>query len=158
MGWVLAEKKESSLGIFEKYLTLWVALCIIIGLLLGRFFPVFGQHLDFLKVAQLSIPIGICLFFIMHPTVVGIAFSDVKKAVRKPKPMLLMIIANWVIAPPIMTLHANSRAFGCCISYRDKASDGGSVDAVLSKVWSTDTPPFSKKQETITTEDLRGIN
>jgi ACR3 family arsenite transporter len=43
----------------------------------------------------------------MYPTVVGIAFSDVKKAVRKPKPMLLTIIANWVIAPPIMTLYAN---------------------------------------------------
>ncbi|MDH5771189.1 MAG: bile acid:sodium symporter, partial [Candidatus Bathyarchaeota archaeon] len=103
----MAEKKEASLGIFEKYLTLWIALCIIIGLLLGRFFPVFGQYLDSLKFAQLSIPIGICLFFMMYPTVVGIAFSDVKKAVRKPKPMLLTIIANWVIAPPIMTLYAN---------------------------------------------------
>jgi ACR3 family arsenite transporter len=43
----------------------------------------------------------------MYPTVVGIAFSDVKKAAKKPKPMLLTIIANWVIAPPIMTLYAN---------------------------------------------------
>lgn len=103
----MTENKEVSLGIFEKYLTLWIALCIIIGLLLGRFFPVFGQYLDSLKYAQLSIPIGICLFFMMYPTVVGIAFSDVNKAVRKPKPMLLTIIANWVIAPPIMTLYAN---------------------------------------------------
>ncbi|UCH32365.1 MAG: ACR3 family arsenite efflux transporter [Candidatus Bathyarchaeota archaeon] len=103
----MTENKEASLGIFEKYLTLWIALCIIIGLLLGRFYPVLGQYLDSLKYAQLSIPIGICLFFMMYPTVVGIAFSDVKKAVRKPKPMLLTIIANWVIAPPIMTLYAN---------------------------------------------------
>jgi ACR3 family arsenite transporter len=43
----------------------------------------------------------------MYPTVVGIAFSDVKKAARKPKPMLLTIVANWVIAPPVMTLYAN---------------------------------------------------
>ena len=43
----------------------------------------------------------------MYPTVVGIAFSDVKKAMRKPKPMLLTIIANWAIAPVIMTLYAN---------------------------------------------------
>ncbi|UCE95789.1 MAG: ACR3 family arsenite efflux transporter [Candidatus Bathyarchaeota archaeon] len=103
----MTENKEVSLGVFEKYLTLWIALCIIVGLLLGRFFPVFGQYLDSLKYAQLSIPIGICLFFMMYPTVVGIAFSDVKKAVRKPKPMLLTIIANWVIAPPIMTIFAN---------------------------------------------------
>jgi len=100
----VAEKK---LGVFEKYLTLWIAVCIVLGLLLGRFLPSFGQYLDSLKFAQLSIPIGICLFFMMYPTVVGIAFSDVKKAVRKPKPMLLTIIANWVIAPPIMTLYAN---------------------------------------------------
>ncbi len=103
----MAKKRERTLGVFEKYLTLWIALCIIMGLLLGRFVPVFGQYLDSLKFAQLSIPIGICLFFMMYPTVVGIAFSDVKKAVRKPKPMLLTIIANWVIAPPIMTLYAN---------------------------------------------------
>jgi ACR3 family arsenite transporter len=79
---------EKQLGIFEKYLTLWIAICIAIGLLLGRFLPTFGQYLDSLKFAQLSIPIGICLFFMMYPTVVGIAFSDVKKAVGKPKPML----------------------------------------------------------------------
>jgi len=101
------EKKEAKLGVFEKYLTLWIAICIVLGLLLGRFLPSFGQFLDSLKFAQLSIPIGICLFFMMYPTVVGIALSDIKKAVRKPKPMLLTIIANWVIAPPIMTLYAN---------------------------------------------------
>jgi len=95
------------LGIFEKYLTIWIFVCIVVGLLLGRFFPAFGQYLDSLKFRQLSIPIGICLFFMMYPTVVGIAFSDVKKAVGKPKPMLLTIIANWAIAPPIMTLYAN---------------------------------------------------
>lgn len=103
----LTEEKGASLGIFEKYLTLWIASCIIIGLLSGRFLPAFGEFLDSLKFAQLSIPIGICLFFMMYPTVVGIAFGDVKKAVRKPKPMLLTIIANWVIAPLIMTLYAN---------------------------------------------------
>lgn len=98
---------EKKLGVFEKYLTLWIAVCIAIGLLLGRFLPSFGQYLDSLKFAQLSIPIGICLFFMMYPTVVGIAFSDVKNTVKKPKPMLLTIIANWIIAPPIMTLYAN---------------------------------------------------
>jgi len=95
----LASQKAAKLGAFEKYLTLWIAICIIIGLLLGRFLPSFGEYLDSLKYAQLSIPIGICLFFMMYPTVVGIAFSDVRKAVKKPKPMLLTIIANWLIAP-----------------------------------------------------------
>ena len=99
--------EDKKLGVFEKYLTLWIALCIVAGLLLGRFVPAFGEYLDSLKFNQLSIPIGICLFFMMYPTVVGIAFSDVKKAASKPKPMILTIIANWAIAPFIMTLYAN---------------------------------------------------
>jgi ACR3 family arsenite transporter len=95
------------LGIFERYLTLWIALCIVTGLLVGRFIPQFGQFMDSLKFSNVSIPIGILLFFMMYPTVLGIRFSDIKKAATKPKPLLVTIIANWVIAPPLMTLYAN---------------------------------------------------
>src|SRR5512135_1678160 len=101
-------KKELSLGLWEKYLTLWIALCIVAGLLVGRFLPEVGQFMDSLKFANLSIPIGILLFFMMYPTVVGIQFSDVKKAARSPKPLIVTIIANWVIAPPLMTFLANT--------------------------------------------------
>jgi ACR3 family arsenite transporter len=101
-------KKELSLGLWEKYLTFWIALCIVAGLLVGRFFPAFGQFMDSLKFAQLSIPIGILLFFMMYPTVVSIQFSDIKKAARNPKPLLVTIIANWIIAPPLMTFLANT--------------------------------------------------
>jgi len=101
-------KRELSLGLWEKYLTLWIAVCIIVGLLVGRFIPEFGQFMDSLKYAHLSIPIGILLFFMMYPTVVGIKFSDIKKAARNPKPLLVTIIANWVIAPALMTLLANT--------------------------------------------------
>jgi ACR3 family arsenite transporter len=101
-------KKELSLGLWEKYLTLWIAICIVTGLLVGRFLPEFGQFMESLKFAQLSIPIGILLFFMMYPTVVGIRFSDVKKAARNPKPLLVTIIANWVIAPALMTFLANT--------------------------------------------------
>lgn len=101
-------KKEEGLGIFEKYLTLWIAICIALGLLVGRFFPEFGRFMDSLKFRQLSIPIGILLFFMMYPTVLGIRFSDIKKAATRPKPLLVTIIANWVIAPPLMTLLANT--------------------------------------------------
>ncbi|MEM2912682.1 MAG: ACR3 family arsenite efflux transporter [Candidatus Bathyarchaeia archaeon] len=100
-------KREVSLGIFEKYLTLWIGTCIVIGLLVGRFFPQFGQFMDSLKYKQLSIPIGVLLFFMMYPTVLGIKFSDIKQAAKKPKPLLITIIANWVVAPPLMTLYAN---------------------------------------------------
>ena len=101
-------KKELSLGLWEKYLTLWIAICIIVGLLVGRFVPEFGQFMDSLKFAQLSVPIGILLFFMMYPTVVGIRFSDVKQAARNPKPLLVTIVANWVVAPVLMTVLANT--------------------------------------------------
>lgn len=101
-------KKELSLGLWEKYLTVWIAICIVVGLLVGRFIPAFGQFMDSLKFAQLSIPIGILLFFMMYPTVVGIRFSDVKQATRNPKPLIVTVIANWIIAPPLMTFLANT--------------------------------------------------
>ncbi len=101
------DKKEIGLGIFEKYLPLWIAICILVGLLVGKFLPEFGQLMDSLKFRQLSIPIGILLFFMMYPTVLGIRFSDITKAATRPKPLLITIIANWVIAPPLMTLLAN---------------------------------------------------
>jgi len=86
---------EASLGLFEKYLTLWIAICVVVGLLIGRFVPQFGEFMDSLKFVKLSIPIGILLFFMMYPTVVGIRFSDIKRATRNPKPLLVTIIANW---------------------------------------------------------------
>jgi len=99
--------KKAELGVFEKYLSLWIALCILAGLIVGKFLPQFGQFMDSLKFSKLSVPIGILLFFMMYPTVLGIRFSDIKKAANKPKPLLVTIIANWLIAPPLMTLYAN---------------------------------------------------
>jgi ACR3 family arsenite transporter len=102
-----APSTDAKLGILEKYLTVWIVLCIAAGLLLGRFVPEFGRYLESLKFAQISIPIGILLFFMMYPTILGIAFSDVKKAAKEPKPILLTVFANWVVAPALMTLLAN---------------------------------------------------
>jgi ACR3 family arsenite transporter len=104
----MTKKERRELGLFEKYLTLWIAICIVIGLLLGRFLPAFGQYLDSMKFGQLSIPIGVCLFFMMYPTVVQIRLGDVVKATKNPKPLLLTIIANWVINPPLATFLANT--------------------------------------------------
>ena len=100
-------EEEKSLGLFERYLTVWIAICIVAGLLLGRFLPQFGRYVGSLKYGQLSIPIGILLFLMMYPTVVGVSFSDVKKATKFPRPMIITIVANWVIAPPLMALYAN---------------------------------------------------
>ena len=76
-------------------------------MLLGKFAPEVGEFLDSLKFAQISIPLGICLFFMMYPTVLGIAFRDVTKAAKNPRPLMLTVFANWVVAPALMTFLAN---------------------------------------------------
>ena len=98
--------EERRLGIWEKYLTLWVALCIIIGTALGRAFPQISDTLAKLEVAHISIPIAICLFAMIYPIMVQISFEEIKKAVRNPKPIVLTLFANWVIKPFTMALFA----------------------------------------------------
>ena len=98
---------EAKLGIFEKYLTVWIGMCIIIGLLLGNFVPAMVTLLNSITIAELGylpIPIGIFLFLMMYPTVAAIEFGEIKKAAKTPKPVILTLIANWVIAPPLMVL------------------------------------------------------
>ncbi len=87
------------LGFFEKYLTLWVLVCIGTGILLGKALPSMGEALDRISVAQVSIPIAICLFFMMYPIMVKIDFAEVIKAGKTPKPVLLTLFVNWFIKP-----------------------------------------------------------
>jgi ACR3 family arsenite transporter len=87
------------LGFFERYLTIWVLACIGFGILLGKVFPSMGTALDRVSVAQVSIPIAICLFFMMYPIMVKIDFAEVIKAGKTPKPVLLTLFVNWCIKP-----------------------------------------------------------
>ena len=87
------------LGIFERYLYLWVALCIVAGLLLGKAYPEMAGALDGMSVAHISIPIAIALFFMIYPIMVKIDFSEVVKAGKNPKPVLLTLFINWGIKP-----------------------------------------------------------
>jgi len=86
--------KEKALGTFEKYLSVWVILCIILGILLGRFFPNISTILSRFEYAHVSIPIAVCLFFMMYPIMVKIDFREVVKAGKTPKPVVLTLIVN----------------------------------------------------------------
>jgi len=98
--------EERKLGIWEKYLTLWVVLCIIAGTALGRVFPQIAGILAKLEVAHISIPIAILLFGMIYPIMVQISFEEIKRATRSPKPIVLTLFANWVIKPFTMALLA----------------------------------------------------
>jgi len=94
------------LNFFEKYLTLWVALCIVVGILLGRFLPGIAQTLDSWSIHNVSVPIAICLFFMMYPIMVKIDFSQAVRAVQAPRPVLLTLVVNWLIKPFTMVVFA----------------------------------------------------
>ncbi|MBI1320048.1 MAG: ACR3 family arsenite efflux transporter [Candidatus Hydrogenedens sp.] len=92
------------MGFFERYLTLWVALCIAGGIVLGRVAPGLAGYLDGLTLQVngapvVSIPIAICLFFMMYPIMVKIDFGEVVKAGRSTKPVLLTLFINWAVKP-----------------------------------------------------------
>ena len=101
-----AVKAGGSLNIFEKYLTLWVFVCIIVGIVLGRSFPSVAETLDAMSVYNVSIPIAICLFFMMYPIMVKIDFSQAVQAAKTPKPVILTLVINWLIKPFTMVVFA----------------------------------------------------
>ena len=86
--------KEQKLGIWGKYLTLWVALCILAGIGLGRLFPQLSDFLVELEVAHISIPIAILLFTMIYPIMVQISWEEISKALHSPKPIALTLLAN----------------------------------------------------------------
>ena len=91
--------EEKNLSIFEKYLTVWVLLCIGAGILLGKMAPNVALTLDSWSMYQVSIPIAICLFFMMYPIMVKIDFTEVVSAAKTPKPVLITLFINWAIKP-----------------------------------------------------------
>jgi len=93
------EIKKKQLSIFEKYLTLWVIICIGAGICLGKIAPGVAIKLDSLSVYQVSIPIAICLFFMMYPIMVKIDFAKVLRAAKTLRPVVMTFIINWAIKP-----------------------------------------------------------
>jgi ACR3 family arsenite transporter len=97
-------KAEKGLSIFERYLTVWVILCIAGGIVLGKIAPGFAKALDGMAIyvggaPVVSIPIAICLFFMMYPIMVKIDFAEVLQAGRSIRPVALTLFVNWAIKP-----------------------------------------------------------
>ncbi len=91
-------------SIFERYLTLWVGLCIIGGILVVKLAPNLAKTLDSLSITVngapvVSIPIAVCLFFMMYPIMVKIDFSNAIEAAKSGKPVFLTLFINWMVKP-----------------------------------------------------------
>ncbi|MAT44188.1 MAG: hypothetical protein CL609_17795 [Anaerolineaceae bacterium] len=92
---------------FEKYLAVWVALCMGLGLLLSKFIPGIGEAINSWQVRGISIPIGICLFLMMYPALLNFQVAELKKIKNAPKPILLTLLSNWIVAPIVAAVLAN---------------------------------------------------
>ncbi len=105
---------RSMTSVFEKYLTVWVGLCIVGGILLGKLLPSFARSLDGMSInvggaPVVSIPIAVCLFFMMYPIMVKIDFARVIEAGKSGKPVFLTLFINWCVKP--FTMYAISLLF-----------------------------------------------
>jgi len=105
---------SSQMNVFERYLTVWVALCIGGGILLGKFAPEIARSLDGMAITVngapvVSIPIALCLFFMMYPIMVKIDFHEVVKAGKAVRPVGLTLFINWCIKP--FTMYAIASYF-----------------------------------------------
>ncbi len=101
---VEAPSTAEGMSVFERYLTLWVGLCIIGGIALGKLAPGAATYLDGMAIhiggaPVVSIPIAVCLFFMMYPIMVKIDFAEVLKAGKSLRPVGLTLFINWAIKP-----------------------------------------------------------
>jgi len=106
--------KPKGLSVFERYLTLWVILCIVGGTVLGKFAPGVAEKLDGMAIRVreapvVSVPIAICLFLMMYPIMVKIDFVEVIKAGKSIKPVGLTLFINWAVKP--FTMYAIALLF-----------------------------------------------
>ncbi|MCH5375475.1 MAG: ACR3 family arsenite efflux transporter [Planctomycetes bacterium] len=108
------ETRGKGIGFFERYLTVWVVLCIVAGILLGKIAPNLARSLDAMAIyvgdaPVVSIPIALCLFFMMYPIMVKIDFAEVLRAGKSIKPVGLTLFINWAIKP--FTMYAIATFF-----------------------------------------------
>lgn len=100
------KKDNKGLGFFEKYLTIWVTLCIIAGILIGQFMPVIPKTLNKFEYYNVSIPVAVLIWLMIYPMMLKIDFSSIVNATKKPKGLIVTCVTNWLIKPFTMYLIA----------------------------------------------------
>ncbi|GIM27577.1 arsenical-resistance protein [Clostridium polyendosporum] len=103
------EVKGKGLGIFERYLTLWVAACIIVGILIGQVLPAIPSTLSKFEYYNVSIPVAILIWLMIYPMMLKIDFTSIVNATKKPKGLIVTCTTNWLIKP--FTMYAIAAFF-----------------------------------------------
>ncbi|WP_017413785.1 ACR3 family arsenite efflux transporter [Clostridium tunisiense] len=100
------KKVDKGIGFFERYLTLWVAICIVVGILVGQILPIIPQTLNKFEYYNVSIPVAILIWLMIYPMMLKIDFSSIVNATKKPKGLIVTCVTNWLIKPFTMYLIA----------------------------------------------------
>jgi ACR3 family arsenite transporter len=100
------ESKKKQIGFFEKYLTLWVALCITIGILIGNFAGESVQVVSKFEVFKVNIPVAILVWLMIYPMMLQVDFSSIRNVGKRPKGLILTLVINWLIKPFTMAFFA----------------------------------------------------
>ena len=92
-------KKSSGIGFFEKYLTVWVILCMVAGVLIGQFLPAIPAFLGRFEYANVSIPIASLIWLMIYPMMLKVDFQSIKNVGKNPKGLFVTWVTNWLIKP-----------------------------------------------------------
>jgi len=106
LSYVKEIKVSEEMGIFGRYLTVWVSLCIVIGIMIGRWLPVIPETLSRFEYAKVSIPVAILIWLMIYPMMLKIDFMSIIEATKKPKGLTITCVTNWLIKPFTMYLIA----------------------------------------------------
>ncbi len=101
-----AVKRAGGIGFFERYLTVWVVLCIAAGVAAGQLIPTFPDTLSKFEYANVSIPVAVLIWLMIYPMMLKIDFKSIVNAAKKPKGLVVTCITNWLIKPFTMYLIA----------------------------------------------------
>lgn len=95
----MENNKETGISFFERYLTIWVALCMLSGILIGKFLPAIPEFLGKLEYANVSIPVAVLIWIMIYPMMMKVDFKSVKDIGNNPKGLFVTWITNWLIKP-----------------------------------------------------------
>ena len=90
---------KRGISIFQKYLSVWVIICMIIGVLIGRFLPQIPEFLNRFEFAKVSIPMAILIWIMIYPMMMKVDFQSIKNVGKNPKGLFVTWIVNWLIKP-----------------------------------------------------------
>ncbi len=95
----MEKQKASGIGFFERYLTVWVVICMVVGVLIGRFLPAIPEFLGNFEYANVSIPIAILIWLMIYPMMMKVDFQSVRNVSKNPKGLFITWVTNWLIKP-----------------------------------------------------------